>query len=381
MSTSRKRGRGLRVGIAAAIAALGVSAIGVSAASADVITLNHGFLKISGLEAPQEVITPANSVKLTTGAALPGAFTVNNNADVNDVQTISQGAGTTTGGTFTITVDANGGPQTTSPIPYNAPLRNNGNVAGADDIAEALGDLSNLGYFDVKLSGGPLPATPVTLEFVGASVYGQPIPDISIDSTNLTPGGSTYVQGDSVDGASKSDFDFPQFEGSVSGVPLGVDVKPLTAVNGNFNSGTGVLTTTATNYTATVALGPPAIATCTITPINLAFSTADNSVFKGDLFDAATPPVNGAISDDWSSLPSDANPACGLINGLTAGPGGLWLSNGIATPTLVPPPVDTPPATTPPATTPKKPKCKKGQKLKKVKGKFKCVKKKKKKKK
>ena len=115
-------------------------------------------------------------------------------------------------------------------------------------------------------------------------------------------------------------------------------------------------------------------------PIPLAFTTNTNTVFEGNAFDATTsPPINGAISDDWASLPAGTGPGCGLINQATNAPGGLWLSNGIVTqPTFVPPPPDPPATPTPPAT--KKKKCKK----KKKKGKSasaaaKCKKKKKKK--
>ena len=62
MSRRRNRGgRRLRVALASAIAAFGVGAVGVSSASAATFTFDHGFLKISGLAAPQEVITPANA--------------------------------------------------------------------------------------------------------------------------------------------------------------------------------------------------------------------------------------------------------------------------------------------------------------------------------
>ena len=54
---------------------------------------------------------------------------------------------------------------------------------------------------------------------------------------------------------------------------------------------------------------------CTISPIPLAFTTNTNTVFIGDAFDAASsPPVNGAISDDWASLPPGTGAGCGLIN-------------------------------------------------------------------
>ena len=88
-------------------------------------------------------------------------------------------------------------------------------------------------------------------------------------------------------------------------------------------------------------------------------------MFRGDVFDAGTndSPLNGAITDDWASLPPPtivAGITCALIQGLTSGPGGLWLSNGIATPTLVTAPT-TPVTPTTPAKKKKK-KCKKKKK-------------------
>ena len=87
-SNGNRGGRRLRVALASAIAAFGVGAVGVSSASADTIILDHGFLKISGLEAPTEVVTPAAPVTLTTDAALPGTFTIDNDPDINDIQDI-----------------------------------------------------------------------------------------------------------------------------------------------------------------------------------------------------------------------------------------------------------------------------------------------------
>jgi hypothetical protein len=247
------------VALASAIAAFGVGAVGVSSASAATITLDHGFLKISGLAEPTEIVTPADAV------------------DLNGV-TYSGG----TSGTFTTT---------------------------------------------------------------------------------------------------PAQVDFPQFEGETSGVALTVDVNPLENLNGNLATN-GVLSFTETDFESIIELGPPVSSTCRIAPIPLSLTTADNSVFKGDVFDAGTndPPLNGAITDDWATLPPptlQAGSSCALIQGLTSGPGGLWLSNGIATPTLVTQPT-TPVTPTTPAK--KKKKCKKKKKKKKsASAAAKCKKKKKKK--
>jgi hypothetical protein len=254
--TPKKRGARVRVALASATAAFAACAFWASAASADTITLDHGFLKISGLEAPQEIIDTTTGPVVLSGVTYDG------------------------GGNFSVTT---------------------------------------------------------------------------------------------------GNFAFPTFSGTVSGVPLTVDVNPLATMNGNYNSASGVLTTSATNFEAIITLGPPVNATCQITPIPLSMSTANNAVFLGDVFTAGPPPltgpVNGAISDDWATLPPDPDAECGLINGLTAGPGGLWLSNGIATPSFPAPAVPTPPATTPKKCKKKKKKGKKGASAA-----AKCKKKKKKKK-
>ena len=265
MSRNRNRGgRRLKVAFASAIAACAVGAVGVSSASAATITLNHGFLKISGLEDPQEIVD-----------------------------------------------------STTGPV-----------------------ELNNVTYSGVTTGTFAVPTT---------------------------------------------DVDFPTFSGTASGVPLIVDVNPLETLNGNLPAG-GQLAFTESDFEAVIELGAPINSTCRIAPIPLSLVTGDNSVFRGDVFAAGTfdPPLNGAITDDWASLPPPtlvAGSSCALIQGLTSGPGGLWLSNGIATPTLVTAPT-TPVTPTTPAK--KKKKCKK----KKKKGKKKtlcgqaekCKKKKKKKK-
>jgi hypothetical protein len=169
-----------------------------------------------------------------------------------------------------------------------------------------------------------------------------------------------------------ADIDFPSFTGELLTFPLEVEVSTATPLTGTYTSATGSMVGDSSNWTATITFnGEP----CTITPIPLAFSTATNTVFEGNAFDTGTPMgENGAVSDDWSALPPGTGTGCDLINSVTQGDGGLWLSDGVPEPTYVPEP--DPPASTQPAATPPK-KCKKGQKLKKGK----CVKAKKKKKK
>ena len=73
-------------------------------------------------------------------------------AGVNERQQVAMG-GTVTGGTFTLT--SSGG--TTAAIPWNAT---------AAQVAAALGP--TLGPGDIDVTGGPLPATAVVIDFVGS---------------------------------------------------------------------------------------------------------------------------------------------------------------------------------------------------------------------
>ena len=76
-----------------------------------------------------------------------------------------------------------------------------------------------------------------------------------------------------------------------------------------------------------------------MTPFSLAFSTAKQTPFHGDAFDAASsPPVNGVIDADWATLPTpgdapggtdDSATCASVLNVFTTGPGGIGLGNGI----------------------------------------------------
>ncbi len=133
-----------------------------------------------------------------------------------------------TGGTFTLTFNG----QTTAAL--------NASNATAVQVRTALRDLNNLGTFDVVVTGGPLPAD-INVEFVGQTVYGQNLPNLTATDNGT---GGTALTVAPTDGANTSDFDFPQFEGTASGVPLAVDLEPAGTVSGNYNAATGALSTT-----------------------------------------------------------------------------------------------------------------------------------------
>jgi hypothetical protein len=90
-----------------------------------------------------------------------------------DVQTLSI-TGNPTGGTFTLTF----GSQTTGNIAFNAT---------AAQVQAALEALSNIGPGNVACSGGPLPATSVTITFVGTLAFAAQ-PPIAAGPANLTGG-------------------------------------------------------------------------------------------------------------------------------------------------------------------------------------------------
>lgn len=77
--------------------------------------------------------------------------------------------GTPTGGTFTLTLDA----QTTSAIPYNA--------AGTA-VKSALEALSNVATGDITCTGGPLPGSPVVVKF-GGSLSGTNVTQMTATAT------------------------------------------------------------------------------------------------------------------------------------------------------------------------------------------------------
>lgn len=96
---------------------------------------------------------------------------------VNEVNTITK-TGTWSAGTFTITFNA----QTTAAIPYNA---------DAITIQAALIALSNIGPYDVTVTGGPLYTTPIVITFEGAltgTVAGAPVTITTTSVTGTTPG-------------------------------------------------------------------------------------------------------------------------------------------------------------------------------------------------
>ena len=87
--------------------------------------------------------------------------------------------GSPTGGNFTLTFGGN----TTANIPYNAT---------AGQVQAALEALASIGVGNVIVTGGPLPASPVLVNFVG-TLAGTNVASITATATGLTGGTSPAV--------------------------------------------------------------------------------------------------------------------------------------------------------------------------------------------
>lgn len=100
-------------------------------------------------------------------------------AGVQEINTVTA-TGTVTGGTFTLTLNA----QTTSAIAWNA-------TAGV--VQAALEALAGVGAGNVLVTGGPWPATPFVVSFIGTksgTVTGAPMTGSFASLTGTTPGGT-----------------------------------------------------------------------------------------------------------------------------------------------------------------------------------------------
>lgn len=188
--------------------------------------------------------------------------------------------------------------------------------------------------------------------------------------------------------APADDFAFPPLSGEpLPGVSVSVDFDAVDPITGTLDETTGEMTTTSSTYRTSVSvnMAPPCVYQA-----DLAFTTDDvvGAPFTGDPFTVVLGPpttiAEGNLQTNWApgvwpALGGDCATVDGLISAL---PGGIALANGIdltPEPAATPPPATSTPSTTTAPTPAKKKKCKKGFVKKKVKGKKKCVKKKKRK--
>jgi hypothetical protein len=114
-------------------------------------------------------------------------------------------------------------------------------------------------------------------------------------------------------------------------VPGTATMALASPASGSVNPLTGAMTLTG-DFLATISLG--ADGSCTVNTGSKTLSTAAASPLLGSLFPAGLTGVvtgNGAFGTSWKTLPASTDgTACSLLNGILDGPGGLWISRGIA---------------------------------------------------
>jgi hypothetical protein len=143
-------------------------------------------------------------------------------------------------------------------------------------------------------------------------------------ATISTPPSGT-VQAFTIDPA---DFDFPQFNFTTP-VTGSIDAHLGGTASGQFDAATGKVNLNADIVADITVLGNP----CTVDAGTLGFST-DNPgpPLPGTRFPAGATGVvtgAGAIVASWPTLPAGTGSGCPIVNGLTNGPGGLWISRNI----------------------------------------------------
>ena len=177
---------------------------------------------------------------------------------------------------------------------------------------------------------------PVTFDYAVLDTPSTP------NATVVDPSGPPVTAVASVDettGAFTVDpatFDFPRYDFAMSGVTGNIDVV-LNAPA----SGVATLATGAVNLNADLVaqITVDGLGRCDVDTGVLAISTENTEPLPGQRFPPGTTGVAtgpGAIAVDWESLPPGTGPdpfACSIINGFVGGPGGFWLSKGIAPPT------------------------------------------------
>ena len=125
MSGTRSRGVRLRLALASAMAAALTTALGASSAVADVITFDHGAVKVAGAGNAIPIVTPADPLEINNVTYGPGNAFASSTADDFDFSAYSGSAG---GVDFTIDIvplapvtgsfDPATGVMTTDPIDY-----------------------------------------------------------------------------------------------------------------------------------------------------------------------------------------------------------------------------------------------------------------------
>ena len=177
-------------------------------------------------------------------------------------------------------------------------------------------------------------AAATTMTFDDARVRLGGIPELDIVDAANPVTMTTDVAGNGDFSLAPAQFDFPASTPPpiVPGLGVTVDVIPLADVTGNYSQASGLLTTNTSDFAVAVQLSGSTTASCTISPVPLAFSTQNTTPLAGDPFDPGSlPPLNGAVAAGWPTLPAaTGDPGCGIVDTVASGPGGIRLSNGAA---------------------------------------------------
>ena len=124
-------------------------------------------------------------------------------------------------------------------------------------------------------------------------------------------------------------FDFPKY--SFNQPTAGeIDVILNEPATGQIDLATGKVTMSA-NFQAQVTL--TAFGQCNIDTDTLLVSTETSEPLPGKRFPAGIAGFGsgpGALGVGWETLPPGTGPGCPLIDAFVSGPGGIWISNGIA---------------------------------------------------
>jgi hypothetical protein len=177
----------------------------------------------------------------------------------------------------------------------------------------------------------PLSFNNAVLDVPGAhnSVVISPSTTPLTTTATLTPPIGGNPQTFTIDPA---DFHFPTFN-FTSPAPGSITAHLNGAATGQFDATNGKVDLTADVVADITVLGQP----CAVDAGPLNFST-DNPgpPLPGTRFPAGAAGVltgPGAFVASWPTLPDGTGGGCGIVNGLTKGPGGLWISRDI-TPTF-----------------------------------------------
>lgn len=175
--------------------------------------------------------------------------------------------------------------------------------------------------------------TPVPLSFDNAVLNTPATPNAVLVSPSTTPITAT-ADVDLTTGAFTIDpanLHFPS-RSFTSPAPGSIQVSLGAPATGQLIPATGQVALTA-DFTAQITI--TGVGGCAIDTGSQTYSTENSTVYPGKRFPTgptgvATGP--GAITGGWATLPDGTGPGCTLLNSLVKGPGGLWISNGVAPP-------------------------------------------------